>query len=202
MSEKSLRYNEGKLKWSLVHFKSIEPMVRVLMFGAAKYSPNNWKKGLDRDEILESMQRHLAALIDGEENDKESKLHHIGHIMCNCMFYSFHYIKEAKQETEVTHTIIEKYLAKFPSELFLHPYPMNVCYPSTGERIKKTLFGIKFKDNSKDTTKINVGDIITISPSTDLENFLFEGNYLFSYSYGIVDDIQKDIIKLKLKQNQ
>ena len=86
---KALRYNQGKPKWSLVHFKSLEPMVRVLMYGADKYAPDNWKKGLDRKEILDSMQRHLAQLIDGQEIDEESNLHHIGHIMCNCLFYSY-----------------------------------------------------------------------------------------------------------------
>jgi len=84
-----LRYNEGKRKWSLVHFKSLEPMIEVLEFGAKKYSPDNWKKGFPKKEVLESMQRHLAKLFDGEEIDQESGLHHIGHIMCNAMFYSY-----------------------------------------------------------------------------------------------------------------
>ena len=87
--EKALRYNHGKLKWSMVHFKSLEPMVKVLMYGADKYARDNWKKGLDRQEILDSMQRHLSALIDGQEIDPESQEQHIGHIMCNCMFYSY-----------------------------------------------------------------------------------------------------------------
>ena len=39
MNEKALRYNKGKLKWSLVHYKSLAPMVRVLEFGALKYAP-------------------------------------------------------------------------------------------------------------------------------------------------------------------
>ena len=86
---KGSRYNKGKRKWSLVHYKSLEPLVEVLEFGAEKYSPENWKKGLDKKEILESMMRHLTALMDGEENDKESGLHHIGHIMCNAMFYRY-----------------------------------------------------------------------------------------------------------------
>ena len=43
--KKSLRFNEGKLKWSYVHYPSIEPLVTVLMFGAKKYAPNNWKIG-------------------------------------------------------------------------------------------------------------------------------------------------------------
>lgn len=87
--ERALRYNEGKLKWSMVHFKSLSPMVRVLMYGEKKYARDNWKKGLNRKEILDSMMRHLTALIDGEEFDPESQEHHIGHIMCNCLFYSY-----------------------------------------------------------------------------------------------------------------
>jgi hypothetical protein len=92
--DKALRYNEGKLQWGLVHFKSLEPMVRTLEFGALKYSPNNWMKSMDKRQILESMQRHLAAILDGEEIDPESNQSHIGHIMCNCMFYNYHNIKK------------------------------------------------------------------------------------------------------------
>jgi len=83
------RYNTGKRKWSLVHFKSLEPMVEVLEFGATKYAPDNWKKGLDKKEILESMMRHMAALMDGEDKDSESGISHMGHIMRNAMFYNY-----------------------------------------------------------------------------------------------------------------
>ena len=93
------RHNKDKRKWSLVHYKSLEPLVEVLEFGAKKYAPENWKKGLDKKEILESMMRHLTALMDGEENDKESGLHHIGHIMCNAMFYRFFDAQEPKHCT-------------------------------------------------------------------------------------------------------
>ena len=85
----ALRYNALKPKWSLVHYKSLLPMVEVLEFGAQKYAPENWKKGLDKKEILESMMRHLAALMDGEKNDKESGISHMGHIQCNAMFYNY-----------------------------------------------------------------------------------------------------------------
>lgn len=86
---KADRYNQGKLRWSLVNYKSLEPMVRVLEFGATKYSDNDWKKGLDKKEILESMQRHLAELMDGNKIDSESGLSHMGHLMCNAMFYNY-----------------------------------------------------------------------------------------------------------------
>lgn len=93
---KALRYNEGKTRWSLVHFPSLEPMVEVLEFGAKKYSTpeqsgvDNWKKLMDKKQILESMMRHLVRLMEDEELDSESNLKHIGHIMCNAMFYSYH----------------------------------------------------------------------------------------------------------------
>ena len=32
MTEKALRYNEGKPQWSLIDFDSLEPMVRVLEY--------------------------------------------------------------------------------------------------------------------------------------------------------------------------
>jgi len=92
--EKASRCNEGKPKWSLVHFESLVPMIRVLEFGAKKYAPKNWMKPMDTTEILESMQRHLAALLDGEIFDRESGISHMGHIQCNAMFYNYHTQKE------------------------------------------------------------------------------------------------------------
>jgi hypothetical protein len=83
------RFNTGKLKWSLVSWKALAPMVRVLMFGAEKYDDHNWKKGLKYTEVCESLQRHINAFIEGEENDPESKLSHVGHILCNAMFLSY-----------------------------------------------------------------------------------------------------------------
>jgi hypothetical protein len=86
------RYNSGKLKWSLVSWKALEPMIEVLMFGANKYSSWNWTKGLKYTEVCESLQRHLNAFIQGEDNDQESKLSHVGHILCNAMFLSYMYL--------------------------------------------------------------------------------------------------------------
>lgn len=87
--EQALRFNKDKRKWHLVHFNSLEPMVQVLEFGANKYAPDNWKKGLPKKEILDCIQRHLSALMDGESNDPESALSHMGHIQCNSMFYNY-----------------------------------------------------------------------------------------------------------------
>ena len=89
VSSVGLRFNKDKPKWGLVHYQSLVPMIRVLEKGAEKYAAFNWQKGLDHTEILECLQRHLASLMDGEVNDKETGLPHIGHILCNAMFYSY-----------------------------------------------------------------------------------------------------------------
>jgi hypothetical protein len=99
--EKGLRYNEGKIKWSLVDFESLESMARVLMYGAEKYTvkdeegnvlrtgANNWKKGMVVSEVCESLLRHTFALMRGEVTDPESGESHVGHMMCNCMFIDY-----------------------------------------------------------------------------------------------------------------
>lgn len=84
-----MRYNEGKLRYALLDFGFIEETLAVLEFGAKKYAPDNWKGGLNREEILESTMRHLVALFKGEELDTETGLPHTGHISCNIMFYSW-----------------------------------------------------------------------------------------------------------------
>lgn len=86
------RFNEAKLKWSLVSWRALEPMVAVLMFGAEKYSPNNWKNGLSWNDTCESLHRHLTVFMEGEDNDPESKLSHVGHILCNAMFLSYMFL--------------------------------------------------------------------------------------------------------------
>lgn len=86
MSDKALRYNNGKVKYSMIDLTCLEPCAKVLEFGAKKYARDNWKKGLPLSEVLDSLLRHVAALQRGEFIDPESGLSHIGHIQCNALF--------------------------------------------------------------------------------------------------------------------
>jgi anthranilate/para-aminobenzoate synthase component II len=89
MSTQAERYNHGKPKFSLIDLPSLVPMVQVLEYGTIKYTRDNWKKGLKVTEIMDSMMRHQAALMSGENFDPESGLSHAGHILCNAMFLSY-----------------------------------------------------------------------------------------------------------------
>lgn len=67
---------------SLPLFKAGE----VLAFGARKYKPHNWRLGLSWLETYGSLQRHLWAWLDGEDDDRESGYTHMAHAMCQMLF--------------------------------------------------------------------------------------------------------------------
>lgn len=97
VGDNNMRFNEGKNRFDYINFSSLVPMVKVLEYGAKKYDLNNWKKPPKEDnEHLASMLRHIVALLEGERIDPESKLPHIGHIMCNAMFHSYHELNPQK----------------------------------------------------------------------------------------------------------
>jgi len=85
-SNNAMRFNRGKPNFSLLHLGAMEPTVRVLEFGAMKYSRDNWMKGFPFSTIVDSMMRHIEGLQNGEWLDEESGLPHIGHLGCNAMF--------------------------------------------------------------------------------------------------------------------
>jgi hypothetical protein len=123
LMEQGLRYNEGKTQWSLLPWDQLESMIKVLEYGAHKYSVfqddkgnlikgkditvadskklklissgrDNWKKGFPINELWDSNLRHTRSLMTGELLDNESGLPHIGHILCNVVFLSDMYLKE------------------------------------------------------------------------------------------------------------
>ena len=83
-----IRYNQGKLRYDLVPVFAQEQYVKVLTYGASKYSQDNWRKGLSWMSCVASLERHLASFKSGEDIDPESGLPHMAHVMCNAAFLS------------------------------------------------------------------------------------------------------------------
>lgn len=75
----------SKPRLSLVPGVSILHLAKAMEDGAAKYDPYNWRSNPVKMTIyIEAAQRHILALLDGEDIDPKSKVHHGGHAMA-CM---------------------------------------------------------------------------------------------------------------------
>jgi hypothetical protein len=67
-------------------------VLAVLEFGAAKYGPRNWEKGMAWHRPYSAAMRHLWAWWMGEDRDQETGLSHLAHALC-CIMFLMAYVK-------------------------------------------------------------------------------------------------------------
>jgi len=67
-------------------WRGLIEVARVLDFGARKYAPRNWEKGLPHSRTFAAAQRHLCARAGGQPQDEETGLDHYAHAACELMF--------------------------------------------------------------------------------------------------------------------
>jgi hypothetical protein len=92
-----VKADAAKPRWSLLPLVSINAIVRVMEFGAQKYSVDNWQHVPDaRRRYYDAALRHLTAWWAGEENDPESGEHHLAHLGCCVLFLLWFELKEEK----------------------------------------------------------------------------------------------------------
>ena len=97
----AVKFDAGKVDWTLVPFEALEGMAQVLEFGAKKYDRWNWTTGggFLWTRVLASCLRHLFAFMRGEDNDPESGLSHISHAQCNLLFLAY-YIRNKNKDSK------------------------------------------------------------------------------------------------------
>lgn len=86
MTEQGTKADKGKAPCELLSPTALLGTAAVLAFGAKKYSPNNWRKGLAWMRIAGAIMRHLFAFMAGEDLDPETGLPHVDHLGCEIMF--------------------------------------------------------------------------------------------------------------------
>ena len=84
------KYDEGKLRYSLLPPKVIEDVLTVLEIGAKKYDIDNWKYVPNFSErYYNAALRHIQAWYYGEGADKETGISHLSHAICCLMFLNW-----------------------------------------------------------------------------------------------------------------
>lgn len=58
----------------------------ILDFGAKKYAPRNWEKGMAWSRCYSALQRHMLSWWAGEGKDPDTGKSHLWHAACNIMF--------------------------------------------------------------------------------------------------------------------
>ena len=86
--------DEGKLPLDLLAFDALEGTASVLRFGAEKYAPRNWEKGIAFSRVFAALLRHLFAWWRGEDTDPETGLSHLHHAACCVMFLQAYTIRK------------------------------------------------------------------------------------------------------------
>jgi hypothetical protein len=82
----ALRKDDGKLPWDLLPYDAVEEIVRVLDFGAKKYSPRGWEAGMSWSRCYAPTIRHLTKWWQGQDIDPETGISHLAHAACNILF--------------------------------------------------------------------------------------------------------------------
>lgn len=92
-----LKFDDGKLMYSLIPPETLHALAEVLTFGAKKYAPNNWQLVENGEtRYMDALFRHLEAFRSGEIKDPDSGLPHLSHVLANVAF--LHYLSLNKKE--------------------------------------------------------------------------------------------------------
>ncbi len=83
---KEQKKDQGKIPLNLLPLDALTEIAKVLQFGAQKYAPRGWEKGIEYDRVFGATLRHLFAWHQGEDTDPESQLNHLSHAACEILF--------------------------------------------------------------------------------------------------------------------
>jgi len=84
---KGVKFDDSKLRWSLIPLDALQDVVKVLEFGAKKYAPDNWKY-VDKaqERYWDAAMRHIVAYKLDNKADSETGLSHLAHAICCLLF--------------------------------------------------------------------------------------------------------------------
>lgn len=87
--------DKSKDRWDLLDLNIIQTIVKILTYGAKKYTANSWQNlpGA-RARYYAALMRHMKAYRAGQRLDSESKKPHIWHAFCNVYFLVWFDLKD------------------------------------------------------------------------------------------------------------
>lgn len=87
-----LKYDTGKPPLELLPDLALTKVAEVLAFGAKKYAPNNWRKGMEWSRNIGAAKRHIAKFMYRIDEDKESGCLHLAQAAIDILFVLEYYL--------------------------------------------------------------------------------------------------------------
>jgi hypothetical protein len=81
-----VKFDGGKVPLELIPPSAMFAIGQVLAYGATKYAPHNWRKGLAWSRLIGAAMRHLMLWAAGHDKDSETGLSHLAHAGCCIVF--------------------------------------------------------------------------------------------------------------------
>jgi len=81
--ENFMKFDSGKLRYSLIPPIAMQGIAEVLTYGAKKYKAKNYLNATEPDRFMDALYRHLEAHRRGELTDPESGYTHLAHALTN-----------------------------------------------------------------------------------------------------------------------
>ena len=86
LGDQQAKADRGKPRPTLVPVSLIEAVTAIREYGCQKYhDPENWRK-VEPQRYRDALYRHWLAYLKGEQNDPESGLPHLWHLVTNGSF--------------------------------------------------------------------------------------------------------------------
>lgn len=97
--DSGIKHDGEKTPLHLLPPDALEEIAKTLKFGADKYEPYNWAKGMKWSRVYGALLRHAFAFWRGEENDPETGLSHMAHAGA-CILFILSYVLRGTGEDD------------------------------------------------------------------------------------------------------
>lgn len=87
--KQGIKYDIGKPAFDLIDPDWELDVARVLTFGATKYEPYNWARGMSLGKALAAVKRHINSIERGEHYDEECNTQHAANASVGLMFVHY-----------------------------------------------------------------------------------------------------------------
>lgn len=85
------KFDQGKSPLSWLPLAALNLEAQALRYGANKYGRNNYKQGMEWSRVIDAALRHIYAFSNGEINDSESGVNHLGHAKANLSMLIYYF---------------------------------------------------------------------------------------------------------------